>query len=107
MRYSVHVADMDAKRPGPDVNHADIFQPYIVDTMFDHTYNLTLRELNHIKWHTGNRQQATIQGMTLSTTVHSMFREYWYRKFTAPGVLPAAFTQPEIKILMNQNVDMI
>jgi hypothetical protein len=46
MRYSVHVAGMDALvRPGPDVNHADIFQPRVLYTAYKHVVNATLREV--------------------------------------------------------------
>jgi hypothetical protein len=97
---------MDAKRPELGFNHADIFQPYIVAWGFEHTYNLTPRELAHIKWYTD--QRTVVEGMKLVTTVGSFFRAFWYRKLTAPGTLPMAFTQREIEILMNQkNIDMI
>jgi hypothetical protein len=92
---------MDALvRPGPDVNHADMFQPLIVDLSYTHILNITLREFINMSW---GSSIITIYKMKLYGCQAPRFDTYWRRKVEQPYT----FTARDIEIMSQDADDLV
>lgn len=63
---------------GPDVNHADMFQPWIIDQTYTRFLNITKREL--YKWAWDPWATYTIGGVPLIGSSHPVHCRFWRMK---------------------------
>ena len=80
---------------GLESNHADIFQPLIINHDYTHTLNITRREIEHMDWTARDILQSEIK---LYGTKRTYFGNYWRRKVNQPY----AFTTRDVESMSRE-----